>query len=297
MKLRIGSRGSNLALTQTKLIAKALEEANPGLETEIIIIKTKGDIILDKPLNEIGDKGLFVREIEEALLDKSIDLAVHSLKDMPGEQPEGLEIEFTPRREDPRDVLINFCNAKTVAELPHNSKIATGSLRRITQIKNLRQDIETLGVRGNVETRIKKAREMGCQGIILAAAGLNRLGVDYQGFPLSIEEMLPAPAQGILGLENRQDDEATRKILASLHHEDSHRQAQAERGFLRYIEGGCHAPMGAHCQIKGDTFTITGFYDTQEHHYQETASGKAGEEYEKGKEIALRLKEKITNER
>lgn len=297
MKLRIGSRGSNLALTQTKLVAKDLEKANPGLETEIIIIKTKGDIILDKPLNEIGDKGLFVREIEEALLDNTIDLAVHSLKDMPAEQPNGLEMAFTPKREDPRDVLINFCGAKSVADLPPNSKIATGSLRRITQIKNLRNDIETVGVRGNVETRIRKAKENQCQGIILAAAGLNRLGIEYEGFILSLEEMLPAPAQGILGLENRCSDETTRKLLASLHDSDSHRQAQAERAFLRYIEGGCHAPMGAYCTIEGMESTVKGFYDTDKHHYEASASGVKGEEYNLGKTVALELKEKIKNER
>lgn len=297
MKLRIGSRGSKLALTQTKLIASELEQVNPGLETEIIIIKTKGDIILDKPLNEIGDKGLFVREIEEALLNGSIDLAVHSLKDMPGEQPAGLEIAFTPKREDPRDVLITFCGAKSLVELPANSKIATGSLRRITQLKNLRQDIEVEGVRGNVETRIRKAETGGCQGIVLAAAGLNRLGLTYEGFALSIDEMLPAPAQGILGLENRCGDEETKKLLRSLHHEASHRQAQAERGFLRYIEGGCHAPMGAYCQIEAEDFTITGFYDTSKCHYQVSLSGKKGEEYAKGKALALELKEKIKNER
>ncbi|MEG2638378.1 MAG: hydroxymethylbilane synthase, partial [Clostridiales bacterium] len=202
MKLRIGSRGSKLALTQTKMVAKALETANPGLETEIIIIKTKGDIILDKPLNEIGDKGLFVKEIEEALLDKTIDLAVHSLKDMPGEQPQGLDMTFTPQREDPRDIMITFNGEKSLAEMPKNSKVATGSLRRIMQLKALRPDITAMGIRGNVETRIQKSKDLGYQGIILAAAGLNRLGLEYNGFPLEVKEMLPAPAQGILGLEN-----------------------------------------------------------------------------------------------
>ena len=297
MQLRIGSRGSKLALTQTKLIEKALKEANPGLETEIIIIKTKGDLILDKPLNEIGDKGLFVREIEEALLDHKIDLAVHSLKDMPAEQPEGLEMAVTPLREDPRDVLITFNGAKQLSDLPQGAVIATGSLRRITQLQALRPDLEIQGIRGNVETRIKKAKEQGYAGIVLAASGLNRLGMEFEGFPFSTEEMLPAPAQGILGIEARTDDAETKALLAKIHHEDSHRQSLAERAFLRYTEGGCHAPMGVYCDIHGDSFTVTGFFKTEKQMYTETAEGLRGEEAEKGKEIALRIKENIKNER
>lgn len=297
MTLRIGSRGSKLALTQTKMIADALEKANPGLTTEIIVIKTKGDLILDKPLNEIGDKGLFVREIEEALLEEKIDLAVHSLKDMPGEQPDGLAMTFTPKREDPRDVLITFNGEKSLAELPQNSKIATGSLRRMTQIKTLRPDIETVGIRGNIDTRIEKSKANGYQGIILAASGLNRLGIDYEGFPLEVEQMIPAPAQGILGLENRIDDEKTLQYIRPIHDENSHRQAQGERAFLQYVEGGCHAPMGAYCEIEDDHFTIVGFYQTEKQLYKEVRKGSKGEEYEKGKEIALTLKEKIANER
>ena len=196
MQLRIGSRGSKLALTQTKLIEKALKEANPGLETEIIIIKTKGDLILDKPLNEIGDKGLFVREIEEALLDHKIDLAVHSLKDMPAEQPEGLEMAVTPLREDPRDVLISFTGAKQLSDLPQGATIATGSLRRITQLNELRPDLEIKGIRGNVETRIKKAREQGYAGIVLAASGLNRLGMNLRGSPSPPKRCSPPRLKG-----------------------------------------------------------------------------------------------------
>ncbi|MEE0776576.1 MAG: hydroxymethylbilane synthase, partial [Bacillota bacterium] len=209
MTLRIGSRGSKLALTQTNMVADAIREANPGLNVKVVIIKTKGDLIQDKPLNEIGDKGLFVKEIEEALLRKEIDLAVHSLKDMPGEQPEGLEMAVTPQREDPRDVIITFEPMRSIKDLPPNSKIATGSPRRIDQLKKLRPDITTMPMRGNVDTRIRKSKEQGYQGIVLAAAGLNRLGMKYMGFPLEVDEMIPAPAQGILGLESRVGDETT----------------------------------------------------------------------------------------
>ena len=297
MRLRIGSRGSKLALTQTGLIEKSLKESHPGLETEIIIIKTKGDLILDKPLNEIGDKGLFVREIEEALLHHKIDLAVHSLKDMPAEQPSGLEMAITPEREDPRDLFVSFHGAKSLKDLPPGAVVATGSLRRSAQLKNLREDIEIKGIRGNVETRIAKAKQAGYDGIILAAAGIHRLGLDVEGFCFDLENMLPAPAQGILGLETRIDDAQTKALLQKIHHEKSHRQAQGERAFLRYTEGGCHAPMGVYCDIQGDTFTITGFFHTEKAMYRETAQGVKGQETEKGKEIALKIKEKIKNER
>ena len=297
MRLRIGSRGSKLALTQTGLIEKSLKEVHPGLETEIIIIKTKGDLILDKPLNEIGDKGLFVREIEEALLHHKIDLAVHSLKDMPAEQPSGLEMAITPEREDPRDLFVSFHGAKSLKDLPPGAVVATGSLRRSAQLKNLREDIEIKGIRGNVETRIAKAKQARYDGIILAAAGIHRLGLDVEGFCFDLENMLPAPAQGILGLETRIDDAQTKALLQKIHHEKSHRQAQGERAFLRYTEGGCHAPMGVYCDILGDTFTITGFFHTEKAMYRETAQGVKGQETEKGKEIALKIKEKIKNER
>ncbi len=297
MILRIGSRGSKLALTQTRQTAKALEEANPDLTTEIIIIKTKGDLILDKPLNEIGDKGLFVREIEEALLNDEIDLAVHSLKDMPAEQPEGLEIYYAPKREDPRDVFISFCGAKSVAEIPQGGIVATGSLRRISQLKDMRPDLEIVGIRGNVETRIRKAKEAGYAGVVLAAAGLNRLGLEFEGFSFSVDEMIPAATQGILGLETRADDENTKNLLAAINDESAQRQAQAERAFLRYSEGGCHAPMGCHCAIDGETFGISGFFRTEKALYKETMKGKRGEEAQKGREIALKIKECIEHER
>ena len=297
MVLRIGSRGSKLALTQTRQVEAAILAANPGLTTEIVIIKTKGDLILDKPLNAIGDKGLFVREIEEALLNGDIDVAVHSLKDMPAQQPPGLTMAVTPRREAPEDVFISFTGAKSVADIPAGGKVATGSPRRVSQLKALRPDLDIVGIRGNVETRIKKAKESGCVGVVLAAAGLNRLNIAYEGFPFTTTEMIPAATQGILGIETRSDDDATVALLRPIHDEKSHRQALAERAFLRYSEGGCHAPMGCYCAIDGDAFRLSGFFQTERALYREEATGKRGEEAAKGKEIALKIKENIANER
>lgn len=282
-----------MALVQTNMIADAIKKANPTVETEIKIIKTKGDVILDQPLNVIGDKGLFVKEIEEALLNKEIDLAVHSLKDMPAEQPKGLAMAVTPRREDPRDVLVTFHGEKSINELPENAKIATGSLRRGIQIRQLLKNVEVKEIRGNVETRIRKSRENGYDGVILAAAGLNRLNIAYDGIIFDPEAMLPAPAQGILGLETRCGDEAVIALLQPLQHEASHRQALAERSFLRYIEGGCHAPMGVYCQIDDENFTIHGFFQTETDYLEATVAGVAGEEEAKGKELALMLKERM----
>ena len=293
MKLVIGSRGSKLALVQTNLIAAAVRNAHPEVETEIKVIKTKGDVILDQPLNAIGDKGLFVKEIEEALLAREIDLAVHSLKDMPADQPEGLVMAVTPQREDPRDVLVCFGGERELKQMPDHCRIATGSLRRGLQLKQLLPTAEIMEIRGNVETRIKKSRENGYHGVVLAAAGLNRLGLDYTGIILDTDVMLPAPAQGILGLETRAGDEKTLALLSSLHHEDSHRQALAERAFLRHIEGGCHAPMGVYCKIDGDRFTIRGFFQTESEYLEDTVFGVAGEEEAKGRELALTLKERM----
>ena len=298
MKLLIGSRGSKLALTQTEQVAASIRAANPGLATEIIVIKTQGDLILDKPLNELGSKGVFVREIEEALLSGQIDLAVHSLKDLPAEQPPGLTLAVTPRREDPRDFLVCFGGEKCLAGLAPNSVIATGSLRRIGQLQALRPDITCAPMRGNVETRLRKAKEQGLQGVLLAAAGLSRLGLidKIAGFALEPQDMLPAPAQGILGLETRADDTATQKLLLPLHDEVSHRQMLAERAFLKFTEGGCHAPIGAYCEISNASFTLCGFFQTDRGLHRKTISGRYGEEAAAGAKLAQNIKEMIANE-
>ena len=300
--LYIGSRGSKLALAQTGLVARQIEAANPGLKTEIRVIKTQGDLVQDKPLNEFGGKGVFVQEIEQALLTGRIDLAVHSLKDMPAEQPEDLTMAITPRREDFRDVIITFGGiaGQSPAEMPAGSVVATGSLRRICQLQRLNPGLKTEPIRGNVETRLRKAEERGWQGVVLAAAGLNRLGmgdlISRQGLLLEPEQMLPAPAQGILGLETRAGDARTLELLQPLHHEPSHRQAQAERAFLRCIEGGCHAPMGAFCRLLGDDFEIEGFFQTEKQFYRQKLRGQKGQEAACGQRLAEMIKEMIAHE-
>lgn len=301
--LYIGSRGSKLALAQTGQVAKQIEAANPGWKTEIRVIKTQGDLVQDKPLNEFGGKGVFVQEIEQALLSGQIDLAVHSLKDMPSEQPEGLEMAITPQREDPRDVLICFGDlpARRLADLPEGGVVATGSLRRICQLNRLRPDLQTAPIRGNVETRLRKAEEAGWQGVVLAAAGLKRLGlgglIAERGLLLEPEDMLPAPAQGILGLETRVGDSQTLALLQPLHNEASHRQALAERAFLRHMEGGCHAPMGAFCRLLGEEFEIEGFFQTEKNFYRQTLRGSLGQEAAFGQRLAEMIKELIASER
>ena len=300
--LYIGSRGSKLALAQTGQVAKQIEAANPGWKTEIRVIKTQGDLVQDKPLNEFGGKGVFVQEIEQALLSGQIDLAVHSLKDMPSEQPEGLEMAITPQREDPRDVLICFGDlpARRLADLPEGGVVATGSLRRICQLNRLRPDLQTAPIRGNVETRLRKAEEAGWQGVVLAAAGLKRLGlgglIAERGLLLEPEDMLPAPAQGILGLETRVGDVQTLPLLQPLHNEASHRQALAERAFLRHMEGGCHAPMGAFCRLLGEEFEIEGFCQTEKNFYRQTLRGRLGQEAAFGQRLAEMIKELIASE-
>lgn len=300
--LYIGSRGSKLALAQTGQVAKQIEAANPGWKTEIRVIKTQGDLVQDKPLNEFGGKGVFVQEIEQALLSGQIDLAVHSLKDMPSEQPEGLEMAITPQREDPRDVLICFGDlpARRLADLPEGGVVATGSLRRICQLNRLRPDLQTTPIRGNVETRLRKAEEAGWQGVVLAAAGLKRLGlgglIAERGLLLEPEDMLPAPAQGILGLETRVGDVQTLPLLQPLHNEASHRQALAERAFLRHMEGGCHAPMGAFCRLLGEEFEIEGFFQTEKNFYRQTLRGRLGQEAAFGQRLAEMIKELIASE-
>lgn len=302
--LFIGSRGSRLALAQTQQVAAQIEAANPGLQTKIRVIKTQGDLVQNKPLHEFGGKGIFVQEIEQALLAGQIDLAVHSLKDMPTEQPEGLEMAITPKREDPRDVLVCFGGpaAASLADLPAGSIIATGSLRRVCQLQRLRPDLQTAPIRGNVETRLRKAEEAGWQGVLLAAAGLRRLGmarlIAEQGLLLEPEQILPAPAQGILGLETRVGDARTQELLKPLHHPASHRQALAERAFLRHMEGGCHAPMGAYCRLLGEDFEIEGFFQQEEtgRFCRHSLRGATGQEAEMSRRLAEQIKEMIAHD-
>ena len=261
MKLVVGTRGSNLALVQTNWVVEQLKKNNPDIEFEIKIIKTKGDLIKDLPLDKIGDKGLFVKEIEKSLLDKEIEMAVHSMKDMPSYLPEGLKFAHSPRREDPRDALIFREGYKTLEDLPQGAKIGTGSKRRKYQLLKHRPDLEIVPIRGNIETRIKKIETENLDGVVLAASGLRRAGLEEKiDYYIPTDIMLPAPAQGILALEIREDDKETEKIIDSIKDNITKVQIDAERGFLIGVNGSCHIPMGAYCEVDGEKITLTGLY-------------------------------------
>ena len=258
-KLRIGSRGSRLALIQAEWVKERLQSLNRDLEIEIEIIKTKGDIILDRTLDKVGGKGLFVKEIQNALFDGNIDLAVHSMKDVPGKSPEGLQMIAIPEREDARDVLVT-ADGKAWRALPKNAVIGTSSVRRQAQIKTLRPDCQVVPIRGNIETRMRKMKEQQMDGIILAAAGLIRSGYfnERQHYAFREETFIPAVGQGALGCEIREGDLKTAAIVKVLDHPETRWVIEAERGFLNYLEGDCHVPVGAYGLIKDDSITLTG---------------------------------------
>lgn len=257
--IRIGTRGSQLALWQANHIADRLRAVREGTQVELVVIKTTGDKITDRPLSEVGGKGLFVKEIEEALLAGEIDLAVHSLKDMPTEQPEGLELSSYPGRAEPFDALCAREPIRSVADLPPNARVGTGSLRRQVQLLAVRPDLQMVGIRGNVPTRLKKRFEAeNVDAVVLAAAGLRRLGLWEDGFlELTPPNVLPAPAQGILALETRVGDTEIAPFVAALDDLDARLAALAERAALRAIGGDCHTPFAAFATQEGDRMTVT----------------------------------------
>lgn len=249
MKLRIATRKSPLALAQARFIAAELQRFHPGLEIEELHIVTLGDRIQDRPLSEVGGKGLFVTEIEQALNEGRADLAVHSMKDVPAELAPGLEIACVPMREDARDVLVTTDGA-ALDDLEAFSKIGTSSLRRQAQLRRRRNDVICESVRGNVGTRLRKLEEGNYRAIVLALAGLRRLGLTHlRHRVLSVEECVPAVGQGALGLEIRADDDRTRALLAPLEHWDTRIAVEAERVFLAKLNGGCQLPIAGHAQL------------------------------------------------
>ncbi len=253
--VRIGSRGSALALWQARWIRGRLGASFPDREFDIVIIKTKGDRVLDAPLSKIGDKGLFTREIEHALLGGTIDLAVHSLKDLPTELPEGLTIGAVSEREDVRDVFLpRPGNAiRTLLGQPAGAEIATGSLRRKCQVLNLRPDLHIVDIRGNLNTRLTKLEQSSWAGMMLARAGVVRLGwEDRIGESLDPMTILPAVGQGALAIEIRTGDEKTRQLIAGLHNTATGDATEAERALLRRLEGGCQVPIGTYGRVVED---------------------------------------------
>lgn len=235
-----------------------LKERFPQYDYEIIKIKTKGDIILNKTLSKIGGKGLFVKEIQTALLTKEIDLAVHSMKDMPAEAPEGLILGAITKREDPRDVVV-MKEGNSLEDLPKGALIGSSSLRRKAQLLNLRKDLKMVDIRGNVATRLSKMDTEGLDAVILAAAGLNRLGYSNEKFYyLDIENFTPAVGQGALGCEIRRDDQQMVEMLQEINDGETYNCVMAERIFLKILEGGCHAPIGAYGKRVGNQLEVTG---------------------------------------
>ena len=254
----IGSRGSELALWQSNHIKGQLETSYPNVNVSIKIVKTTGDQILDSPLSLIGGKGLFTAELEQALLSKHVDIAVHSLKDLPTDCHPELTVAAIPLREDVRDVFIGRSNISSIQSLPIGATIATGSLRRKAQLLALRPDLNVIDIRGNVPTRIKKLRESKWDGMILAAAGLIRLSLQSEISEfIEPKIMLPAPGQGALAIECRADDHELRELLAPLNDIDTQLCVTGERIVLGELGGGCQLPLGALAIKDGDAYTLS----------------------------------------
>lgn len=257
-RIVFGSRKSQLALAQTQWVIDELKKRHPDIVFEIRTITTTGDRILNTPLSKLAGKGVFVKEIEEALLSGEIDMAVHSLKDLPTEQPEGLIIAGYPHRADPRDVLVSR-SGETLDRLAPGSRIGTSSLRRVVQARQLRSDLEIDDIRGNVDTRLRKVEEGQYAATILAAAGLQRLGwLDQATQAFDPEEFLPAPGQGALAVETRENDRKSRNIVASIHRQEHAVAVQAERAFLAALGGGCRVPIAAFAQVLDGILRLTG---------------------------------------
>ncbi len=256
--VRIGTRGSALALWQARWVQDRLQAAHPGLRVELVTFKTRGDKILDVPLAKVGGKGLFVKELEEALLDGRADLAVHSMKDVPAEFPPGLGLPVILERADPRDVLLSI-HHRSLADLPQGARVGSSSLRRQSQLLALRPDLDIIPLRGNVNTRIGKLEAGQFEAIVLAAAGVERVAltehvVEY----LPPEQVIPANGQGAVGIEIRTDDAEIAALIAPLDDRETHLCVATERAFLLTLEGGCQIPIAGLAQLNGDQIHMKG---------------------------------------
>ncbi len=297
-KLVIGSRGSQLALWQANWVKSELERLHSNVDINIRVIKTSGDKIQDVPLAKIGGKGLFVKEIEEALLVKEIDLAVHSMKDMPIELPAELVVSVITKRESPLDALISK-NGETLANLPQGATIGTSSLRRSSQLLKYRVDFEIHPLRGNVDTRLRKVKEGNYDAIILASAGLNRLGwASYITEEISDEVLLPAMGQGALGIETRLDDAKTYDLISALNHEQTNYAVTAERSLVGRLDGGCQVPIGAYAKIDDNLITLMGLVASLDGKmiYRSENVGPVGDAINIGQELGSKLLKMGANE-
>lgn len=282
--IRIGSRDSKLAVIQSEIIKRQIQQKHPEIQVELITMKTTGDMILDQSLESIGGKGLFVKELDKALIDGRIDISVHSLKDMPMETPEELPILAYSKREDPRDALIFKPGATGI---PEDGVIGSSSKRRMLQVQKLYPACTFTGIRGNVQTRLRKLSEENFDGTILAAAGLRRLEMEkHIGRIFSIEEVLPAAGQGILAVQGRKGEETD--FLELIDHRESHIAALAEREYVKALDGGCSSPVAAYGEVVGNELKLTGlFYDEASNQYRiGTTLGDADKAQELGEYLA-----------
>ncbi|MBA2880142.1 hydroxymethylbilane synthase [Desulfosalsimonas propionicica] len=289
--IRIGTRGSQLALWQANWVKHQIQAHHPEISVELAVIKTSGDKILDVPLAKVGGKGLFVKEIEEALLAEDIHMAVHSMKDMPGEIPEGLCIAAIPVRENPCDALIAR-NVTKIEDLPQGASIGTSSLRRGSQMLYLRPDLDIRPLRGNIDTRIKKLESENLDAVILAAAGMMRLGFgDQITAKIDPQTLMPAVGQGALCIEARKNDAETADLLSAIHHPDTACTVLAERAFLKRLQGGCQVPIAAFAQKQGRQLTINAMVAEIDGSvmYREQMQGTADDPEKLGTAVAGRL--------
>ncbi|WP_085991770.1 hydroxymethylbilane synthase [Oceanobacillus senegalensis] len=289
-KIVVGSRRSNLAMTQTKWVINELKEAGVANDFEIKEIMTKGDRILDVTLSKVGGKGLFVKEIEQAMYNKEIDIAVHSMKDMPSVMPEGLVISSIPVREDPRDAFLSKNNVPLM-DLPEGSIVGTSSLRRAAQILAARPDVSIKWIRGNIETRIRKLKEEDYDAIVLAASGLKRAGLndDIVTEYLGADIVVPAVGQGALAIECREDDKEVRDMLAKINDDYTTKTVTAERTFLHLLEGGCQVPIGGFAYLEKEDIVLSALVGTPDGKTILKEMVRGTDPVEVGKEAANKL--------
>ena len=290
--LRIGTRGSPMALAQTGMVRDRIVAANPGLETELVVITTVADKILDRPLSEIGGKGLFTKELEQALFAGEVDVAVHSMKDVETWLPDGLTIACILERDDPRDAFLSP-HADGIDGLPEGARVGTSSLRRGAQVLMRRPDLRVVPLRGNANTRMRKLESGECDATLLALAGLQRLGLEGMARSiLSVEEMLPAVAQGALGIECREADDAIRALLAPIACARTTTAIAAERALLAELDGSCRTPIAALARIEGETLSLDGllFLPDGSRHWSVSRQGLAVDAERIGREAGAALK-------
>jgi len=291
--LRIATRRSKLALWQAEHVAALLGAAHPDTPVDLVPMSTQGDRVLDRALAEVGGKGLFVKELEVAMRDGRADIAVHSMKDVPSELPPGFCIAAALPRANPLDAFLSLRHA-SFASLPKGARVGTSSPRRQSQLLNARPDLSLELLRGNVDTRLHRLEEGGLDAILLACAGLERLGLGARITEvLGIELSVPAVGQGVIGIECREDDARARGLLAALHHEDSFVRLTAERAFAQALGGSCHSPIAAHATLERGTLTLRGFVGAPDGRetYRDVIQGDGTRAAELGRELAARIQD------